>query len=128
VAVTLAAGRIVALAFSQDGPNLLWTNPELAGHTESQSGAQRADWRTRWRQASGFRPSCVSLAGKPTARGLSNYHVPSVTDPGRYAYIDEAPDKVALAAKGWLPVQGSSDDTWILRLYAKFAWPIPLFP
>src|SRR5260370_8521585 len=30
VAVTLAAGRIVALAFSQDGPNLLWTNPELA--------------------------------------------------------------------------------------------------
>src|SRR5580692_2974311 len=29
VAVTLAAGRIVALAFTQDGPNLFRTNPEL---------------------------------------------------------------------------------------------------
>src|SRR3979490_905560 len=29
VAVTLAAGRIVALAFSKDGPNLLWTHPDL---------------------------------------------------------------------------------------------------
>src|SRR5579864_868832 len=29
VAVTLAAGRVVALAFSKDGPNLLWTHPDL---------------------------------------------------------------------------------------------------
>ena len=29
VAVTLAAGRIVALAFSKDGPNLFWTHPDL---------------------------------------------------------------------------------------------------
>ena len=29
VAVTLAGGRIVALAFSKDEPNLLWTHPDL---------------------------------------------------------------------------------------------------
>ena len=29
VAITLAAGRIVALAFSKAEPNLLWTHPDL---------------------------------------------------------------------------------------------------
>src|SRR5438128_2232403 len=29
VAVTLASGRVVALAFSEDGPDLLWSNPKL---------------------------------------------------------------------------------------------------
>ena len=29
VAITLAAGRIVALAFARDEPNLLWTHPDL---------------------------------------------------------------------------------------------------
>src|SRR5690349_1142086 len=30
VAVTLAAGRVVAMAFSREAPNLFWSNPELA--------------------------------------------------------------------------------------------------
>ena len=40
VTVTLAAGRIVALAFSEDGPDLLWSNPKL-GNTALIATARR---------------------------------------------------------------------------------------
>ena len=110
VAVTLAAGRIVALAFSQEGPNLLWTNPELADTEKVKAAPDKLPGGLGgdrlW-----FSPELrYHWTGKPDWRGLSNYYVPSVTDPGQYAYIDDAPDRVTLAAKGRLLVQGRSDE------------------
>jgi Family of unknown function (DUF6786) len=110
VAVTLAAGRIVALAFSQDGPNLLWSNPELADTEKIKAAPDKLPGGLGgdrlW-----FSPELrYHWAGKPDWRGLSNYHVPSVTDPGQYVYVDADPDRVALAAKGRLLVQGRSDE------------------
>lgn len=96
VGVTLAAGRIVALAFSKDGPNLLWTHPDLGG-----IGGDRL-----W-----FSPELrYHWIGKPDWHGLGNYKVPADTDPGHYRFVDSEPDVVALEATGRLPVQGS--DHW----------------
>ena len=128
VAVTLAAGRIVALAFSQDGPNLLWTNPEIAdiGKVKAAPGklAGGLGGDRLW-----FSPELrYHWAGKPDWRSLSNYHVPSATDPGQYAYIDEAPDTVALAAKGRLRVQGRSDEYLDFAVERKIRMADPPLP
>jgi hypothetical protein len=109
-AVTLAAGRIVALAFSKDEPNLLWTHPDL-GNT--------ALVKTNPTQLMGgiggdrlwFAPELrYHWVGKPDWHGLGNYKVPADTDPGHYRFVDSEPGVVALEAKGRLPVQGS--DHW----------------
>jgi hypothetical protein len=128
VAVTLAAGRIVALAFSPDGPNLLWTNPELAD-TEKVKAAPEKLAGGLGGDRLWFSPELrYHWAGKPDWRGLSNYHVPSVTDPGQYAYIDETPDRVALAAKGRLLVQGRSDEYLDFAVERKICMADPPLP
>jgi hypothetical protein len=128
VAVTLAAGRIVALAFSHDGPNLLWTNPELAD-TEKVTAAPAGLPGGLGGDRLWFSPELrYHWAGKPDWRGLSNYHVPSVTDPGQYTYIDGAPDGVALHAKGRLLAQGRSDEYLDFAVERKIRLADPPLP
>ena len=105
VAVTLAAGRIVALAFSRNEPSLLWSHPDLgdaalvkANRLVGGIGGDRL-----W-----FAPELrYHWLGEPDWRGLGNYEVPADTDPGRYRFVDLASDVIALAADGRLPVRGS---------------------
>jgi hypothetical protein len=107
VAVTLAAGRIVALAFSKDGPNLLWTHPDLgdAALVRANGLVGGIGGDRLW-----FSPELrYHWIGKPDWRGLGNYQVPADTDPGRYRFVDSEPGVVALAAEGRLPVQGSDE-------------------
>jgi hypothetical protein len=107
VAVTLAAGRIVALAFSKDGPNLLWTHPDLGD-----TGLVKANPARLMGGIGGdrlwFSPELrYHWVGKPDWHGLGNYKVPADTDPGHYRFVDSEPGVVALEATGRLPVQGS---------------------
>jgi hypothetical protein len=107
VAVTLAAGRIVALAFSKDGPNLLWTHPDLGDTGLVKTNPTRLvggiGGDRLW-----FSPELrYHWVGKPDWHGLGNYKVPADTDPGRYGFVDSEPGVVALEAQGRLPVQGS---------------------
>ena len=107
VAVMPAAGRIIALAFSEGGPNLLWSNPALGDTALVKATPEKL--------AGGFGGDRLWFApelryhwlGKPDWRGLQNYQVPADSDPGRYAFFDAGPDVVALAANGRLPVRGS---------------------
>jgi hypothetical protein len=104
VAVTLAAGRIVALAFSDAGPNLLWTHPDLGrmtGHPGQLVGGIGGD--RLW-----FAPELhYHWLGEPDWQHLTNYTVPGDTEPGHYDFVDSEPGVVALAAKGQLPVRGT---------------------
>ena len=107
VAVTLAAGRIVALAFAEDEPSLLWTHPDLgAGDLVTANPAQLTGGiggERLW-----FAPELrYHWVGKPDWHGLGNYKVPADTDPGNYEFVDSQPNVVVLAATGRLPVQGS---------------------
>lgn len=107
VAVTLAAGRIVALAFSKDAPNLLWTHPGL-----SDTGLLKTDPARLTGGIGGdrlwFSPELrYHWLGKPDWQGLGNYEVPADTDPGHYAFVSTEPDIIALAAEGRLPLRGS---------------------
>lgn len=106
VAVTLAAGRVIALAFSKDEPNLLWTHPDLGdtglvqANPAQLTGGIGGD--RLW-----FSPELrYHWVGEPDWRRLDNYQVPADTDPGRYRFVDSEPDVVVLAAEGRLPVQG----------------------
>ena len=128
VAVTLAAGRIVALAFAQDGPNLLWSNPEL-GNTNLVKAAPD-------KLAGGFGGDRLWFSpelryhwhGKPDWRGLSNYQVPKDTDPGHYVFLPEGPSVIALSAKGRLAFTGSDQylDFAVERRIRFSDPPIPL--
>jgi hypothetical protein len=105
VAVTLAAGRIVALAFSKDEPSLLWSHPDLgdAALVKANALVGGIGGDRLW-----FAPELrYHWLGEPDWRGLGNYEVPADTDPGRYRFVDLASDVVALAADGRLPVRGS---------------------
>ena len=124
VAVTLAAGRIVALAFSKDEPNLLWSHPDLGDtgllktHPDRLVGGIGGD--RLW-----FSPELrYHWAGKPDWRGLGNYTVPADTDPGHYRFLDSEPGVVALAAQGRLPVQGS-DQSLAFRVERKIRMAQP---
>ena len=106
-AVTLAAGRVVALAFSKDEPNLFWTHPDLGD-----TGRVKANPTQLVGGIGGdrlwFAPELrYHWVGKPDWQGLGNYKVPADTDPGHYRFVDSEPGVVALEAKGRLPVQGS---------------------
>ena len=105
VAVTLAAGRIVALAFSRDEPSLLWSHPDLgdAALVKGNRLVGGIGGDRLW-----FAPELrYHWLGEPDWRGLGNYEVPADTDPGRYRFVDLASDVIALAADGRLPVRGS---------------------
>jgi hypothetical protein len=107
VAVTLAAGRVVALAFANDAPNLLWTHPDLgdAALVRANALVGGIGGDRLW-----FSPELrYHWIGKPDWRGLGNYQVPADTDPGRYRFVDSEPGVVALAAEGRLAVQGSDE-------------------
>jgi hypothetical protein len=107
IAVTLAAGRIVALAFSKNGPNLLWSNPEL-GDTVKIKAAPDTLVGGIGGDRLWFSPELrYHWLGTPDWCALSNYEVPPATDPGQYAFVDSGPGVVALAANGRLPVRGS---------------------
>lgn len=129
VAMTLAAGRIVALAFSRDGPNLLWTNPEL-GNTDKVKTAPEKLIGGLGGDRLWFSPELsYHWAGKPDWRQFSNYHVPPVSDPGQYAYSDGGPGTIALASKGRLPVPGTVDqylDFSVERKIRMIDCPFPL--
>jgi hypothetical protein len=107
VAITLAAGRIVALAFAHDEPNLLWTHPDLGATDLAKANPAQLvggiGGDRLW-----FSPELrYHWVGKPDWQGLGNYKVPADTDPGHYEFVDAEPGVVALAANGRLPVRGS---------------------
>jgi hypothetical protein len=125
--VTLAAARIAALAFSEDGPDLLWSNPDL-GNVELVK-------RSPHKLAGGlggdrlwFSPELLyHWHGKPDWRGLSNYNVPADTDPGNYAFSDEGRDVIALTAKGRLPLP-LSDQFLDFTVERTVSWADPPIP
>lgn len=104
VAITPAAARIVALAFRETEPNLLWTHPDLgsmSGHPGQLIGGIGGE--RLW-----FAPELhYHWLGEPDWQQLTNYEVPPDTEPGRYELVDSEPGVVALAAKGQLPVRGT---------------------
>jgi hypothetical protein len=107
VAVTLAAGRIVALAFSKDEPNLVWTHPDLgdAALVRANGLVGGIGGDRLW-----FSPELrYHWVGKPDWRGLGNYQVPADTEPGRYRFVDSDPGVVTLAAEGRLAVHGTDE-------------------
>ena len=109
VAVTLAAGRIVGLAFAQDGLNLLWTHPDLGNTAVVKATPEKLvggfGGERLW-----FSPELrYHWTGKPDWRGLSNYKVPVDTDPGQYTFLNEGPDVIALRARGVLPVRDTDE-------------------
>jgi len=107
VAVTLAAGRIIALAFSRNGPNLLWSNPELKNTDRVRSAPGKLvggiGGDRLW-----FSPELrYHWTGKPDWHSLHNYEIPAEEDPGHYAFMSTGPDTIALGARGRLPVRGT---------------------
>lgn len=107
VAVTVAAGRVVAMAFTADGPNLLWSNPQLGdtdlvrNHPEKLVGGYGGD--RVW-----FGPELdYHWDGKPNWGTFENYKPPTTTDPGAYEFVKRGANVVSLRAKGELPVHGA---------------------
>jgi len=108
VAVTLAAGRVVALAFSKDGLNLLWSNPRLSDAEivktapEKLVGGLGGD--RLW-----FSPEVdYHWDGAPDWREFANYKTPAASDPGAYAFVKVDAAAVGLHAKGVLTSHGSN--------------------
>lgn len=102
VAVTLAAGRIMGLAFSADGPNLLWSHPQindadlLKHHPEKLAGGMGGD--RLW-----FAPELDYFwQGVPDWVSFVNYQVPAASDPGAYEFVDAGPESIGLRASGRL--------------------------
>lgn len=107
LAVTPAGGRIVALAFSPDAPNLLWSNPALAdaelvkNHPERLVGGIGGD--RLW-----FAPELAfHWDGVPDWQSFANYKVPPAADPGKYRFAEQQPDRISLHCKDRLPIKGS---------------------
>lgn len=107
VAVTLAAGRVVAIAFTANGPNLLWSNPQLSdadivkNHPDQLVGGYGGD--RLW-----FAPELdYHWDGKPDWATFENYKTSSVTDPGAYTLANSDDRSIVLHAKGELPVHGA---------------------
>jgi hypothetical protein len=107
IAITLAAGRVVALAFSPEGPNLLWSNPQLGDtdtvreHPEKLVGGFGGD--RLW-----FAPELAyNWEGKPDWASFGNYKTPRETDPGSYQFLRQDSHSITLQAKGELPVHGA---------------------
>lgn len=103
VAVSTAGGRIAAMAFSADGPNLFWSNPQLSDselvkhHCEKLVGGFGGD--RLW-----FAPELdYHWDGKPDWDTFSNYEVPTEADPGVYRFIDSGRETLALRAQIQLP-------------------------
>lgn len=107
VAVTLAAGRVIAMAFTPDDQNLLWSHPQLCDpklvhdHPEALAGGFGGD--RLW-----FSPELhYHWDGKPEWDTFANNKPPAATDPGAYSFVDANPGSIALHAEGLLPVHGT---------------------
>jgi hypothetical protein len=111
VAVTLAAGRVIAMAFSTEGPNLFWSNPELSNtelvknHPEKLVGGLGGE--RLW-----FAPELAyHWDGEPDWKSFANYKVPAAADPGAYELLRKDSYSVTLHAQGELPVHGTDRRT-----------------
>jgi hypothetical protein len=107
VAVTPAAGRIVALAFSPDGENLLWTNPQIADPALLRSTPEKLvgglGGDRLW-----FAPELeYHWHGVPNWNTFENYKTPSASDPGAYAFAPGSEDEIVLHAEGELKAHGN---------------------
>ena len=105
--MTLAAGRVVAMAFSKDGPNLFWSNPRL--------GDVNLVRDTPEKLVGGFGGDRLWFApeldyhwnGAPDWEGFLNYKVPAATDPGDWRFIAAGGDAIGLGAQGVLTANGT---------------------
>lgn len=99
VAMTPLAGRIVAMAFSREDANVLWTNPQLKdaalvkNRPEKLIGGIGGD--RLW-----FAPEVDYHWNGPSRWDtFENYEVPSESDPGRYEFLEAGPDAVSMRAR-----------------------------
>jgi hypothetical protein len=106
-AVTPAAGRIVALAFTADGENLLWTNPQISDAVllratpEKLVGGLGGD--RLW-----FAPELdYHWRGVPNWQTFENYKTPAASDPGAYAFVPGSEHEIVLHSDGEVQAHGS---------------------
>lgn len=109
VAMAQAAGRVVAMAFSADGPNLFWSNPQLRDHDVLRKVRDRLVFGyggdRLW-----FAPEVdYNWDGKPQWDTLANYKVPASADPGAYRFAEAGLDSIKLQSEGELPIHGSDN-------------------
>lgn len=107
IAVTLAAGRLVAIAFSAEDVNLLWTHPQLRETKlikempQSLTGGFGGD--RLW-----FAPELAyNWDGQPNWETFANYKTPLAMDPGAYEFVKQDARSITLHAEGHLPVHGA---------------------
>lgn len=128
VAVTSAAGRVIALSFSKDGPNLLWTNPQL-GDTQLLRTAPETLVGNIGGDRAWFSPELrYHWHGKPDWATLTNYEVPKATDPGNYRFAHTREQEIQLVTEARLPVRGSNQflDLALTRTVRMTPPPLPL--
>lgn len=102
VAVTLAGGRVVAMGFSPDSPNLTWSNPKLydtdlvVRSPESLVGGFGGE--RLW-----FGPETdFHWDGVPDWNTFANSKIPPASDPGSYHFVKEDLKSITLHTKGEL--------------------------
>lgn len=107
IAVTLAGGRVVAMGFSPDGPNLMWSNPALhdtqlvARCPENLVGGFGGE--RLW-----FGPEVdFHWDGVPDWNTFSNSKVPLASDPGSYQFVKADSRSITLHTKGDLRSHGT---------------------
>jgi hypothetical protein len=95
------------MAFSADGPNLLWSHPQLSDTNllknapDQLTGGFGGD--RLW-----FSPELAfHWEGKPDWKSFANYRAPPDTDPGNYQFTQNDLRSIHLRAAGRLPVKGS---------------------
>jgi hypothetical protein len=127
VAVTLAAGRVVAMRFSNEGKNLLWSNPLLSDtqlvkmHPEKLIGGYGGD--RLW-----LSPELIySWDGKPDWKAFANYKTPAAMDPGAYEIVKKDSQSITLHATGELVVHGADRRVGfdVLRTIRMAESPLP---
>lgn len=125
VAVTLAAGRVIALAFSQEDENLMWSHPQLGepalvtDHPEMLKGGLGGD--RLW-----FAPELsYHWHGQPDWDSFSNYSVPLDTDPGNFRFANRDAISVKLRGTGSLRSSISTVRFEVLREVRMIEPPVP---
>jgi hypothetical protein len=102
VAVTLAGGRVVAMGFSPDSPNLMWSNPKLhdtqlvARSPENLVGGFGGE--RLW-----FGPEVdYHWDGVPDWKTFANSRIPLASDPGAYQFVKGNSRSITLCTSGEL--------------------------
>lgn len=110
VAVVPFAARVVAMAFTSDGPNIFWSHPRL---TESELVKDHPERLVG--NIGGDRLWCSPEVryfwdGAPDWQNLSNYDVPPELDPGNYCFDDDVEgDAISLRSRVELRVRDTGD-------------------